>query len=190
MKTKFIGLFLVLFTVAAYAQQEAQYTQYMYNTSVINPAYTGSREALTIFGLHRTQWAGLEGAPTTNNISISSPVGRNVGLGLTVVNDKIGPADENNFAVDFAYGFNISENYKLSFGLKASLSSISDVLYINTAEAPLSFAFTAFFRMYSLRSKCGLSLLARSISPRSTNHGMSGSWIASDGSASSLICGL
>jgi type IX secretion system PorP/SprF family membrane protein len=120
MKTKFIVVLFLLFATISFAQQDAQYTQYMYNTSVINPAYAGSRETLSIFGLHRTQWVGLEGAPSTNNFSINSPIGRNVGLGLTVVNDKIGPADENNFAVDFSYGFNISENYKLSFGIKGS----------------------------------------------------------------------
>ncbi|MCF6130180.1 type IX secretion system membrane protein PorP/SprF [Flavobacterium sp. AS60] len=125
MKTKFTGLFLVFFTVVAFAQQEGQYTQYMYNTSVINPAYTGSREALSIFGLHRTQWVGLEGAPSTNNIAISSPIGKNVALGLSVVNDKIGPSDENNFAIDFSYGFPISENYKLSFGLKGSANILN-----------------------------------------------------------------
>ncbi len=125
MKTKFTGLFLVFFTIVAFAQQEGQYTQYMYNTSVINPAYTGSREALSIFGLHRTQWVGLEGAPSSNNIAISSPVGKNVALGLSVVNDKIGPSDENNFAIDFSYGFPISENYKLSFGLKGSANILN-----------------------------------------------------------------
>ena len=125
MKTKFIGLFLVFFTAVTFAQQDAQYTQYMYNTSIVNPAYAGSRETLSIFGLHRTQWAGLEGAPSTNNFSVNSPVGKNVGLGLTIVNDKIGPSDENNFAVDFSYGFNVSESYKLSFGLKGSANILN-----------------------------------------------------------------
>jgi type IX secretion system PorP/SprF family membrane protein len=125
MKTKFTGLFLVFFTIVAFAQQEGQYTHYMYNTSVINPAYTGSREALSIFGLHRTQWVGLEGAPSTNNLAISSPISKNVALGLSVVNDKIGPSNENNFAIDFSYGFPISENYKLSFGLKGSANILN-----------------------------------------------------------------
>lgn len=115
----------MFFTIVAFAQQEGQYTQYMYNTSVINPAYTGSREALSIFGLHRTQWVGLEGAPSTNNLAISSPLGKNVAMGLSVVNDKIGPADENNFAIDFSYGFPVSENYKLSFGLKGSANILN-----------------------------------------------------------------
>ncbi|MFM2265185.1 MAG: hypothetical protein RLZ77_605 [Bacteroidota bacterium] len=125
MKTKFIGLFLVFFTSVIYAQQDAQYTQYMYNTSAINPAYTGSRDALSIFGLHRSQWVGLEGAPTTNNIAVSSPVGKNVSLGLSIISDKIGPSNENNFAVDFAYGFDVSENYKLALGVKASANMLN-----------------------------------------------------------------
>jgi type IX secretion system PorP/SprF family membrane protein len=125
MKTKFIGILFVFFTSISFAQQDAQYTQYMYNTSIINPAYAGSRETLSVFGLHRSQWVGIEGAPSTNNFSINSPIGRNVGLGLTVVNDKIGPADENNFAVDFAYRFNISENYQLSFGIKGSANILN-----------------------------------------------------------------
>lgn len=125
MKTKFIGLFLTLITSVIYAQQDAQYTQYMYNTSAINPAYTGSRDALSIFGLHRSQWVGLEGAPTTNNIAISSPVGKKVALGLSIISDKIGPSNENNFAVDFSYGFDVSENYKLAFGLKGSANVLN-----------------------------------------------------------------
>lgn len=126
MKTKFIGLILVLLSGISYAQQDAQYTQYMYNTIVVNPAYAGSREAMSIFALHRTQWVGLDGAPVTNNFSIHTPInGSNVGLGLSVVNDKIGPSDENNIAVDFSYTIHTSDRYKLSFGLKASANLLN-----------------------------------------------------------------
>jgi len=126
MKTKFIGLILVLLSGIGYAQQDAQYTQYMYNTIIVNPAYAGSREAMSIFALHRTQWVGLDGAPVTNNISIHTPInGSNVGLGLSVINDKIGPSDENNIAVDFSYSIRTSERYKLSFGLKASANLLN-----------------------------------------------------------------
>lgn len=126
MKTKFIGLILVLVSGISYAQQDAQYTQYMYNTIVINPAYAGSRETMSIFALHRTQWVGLDGAPVTNNFSIHTPInGSNVGLGLSVVNDKIGPSDENNIAIDFSYSIRTSERYKLSFGLKASANLLN-----------------------------------------------------------------
>ncbi len=126
MKTKFIGLILVLLSGISYAQQDSQYTQYMYNTIVVNPAYAGSREAMSIFALHRTQWVGLDGAPVTNNFSIHTPInGSNVGLGLSVVNDRIGPSDENNIAVDFSYSIHTSDRYKLSFGLKASANLLN-----------------------------------------------------------------
>ncbi len=126
MKTKLIGLILVLVSSISYAQQDAQYTQYMYNTILVNPAYAGSRETMSIFALHRTQWVGLDGAPVTNNFSVHTPInGSNVGLGLSVVNDRIGPSDENNIAVDFSYSINTSERYKLSFGLKASANLLN-----------------------------------------------------------------
>ena len=126
MKTKIIGLILVLLSGVSHAQQDAQFTQYMYNTIVINPAYAGSRETMSIFALHRTQWIGLDGAPVTNNFSIHTPINEsNVGLGLSIVNDKIGPSDENNIAVDFSYSINTSERYKLSFGLKASVNLLN-----------------------------------------------------------------
>lgn len=93
----------------------------MYNTVNINPAYAGSRDALSIFLLHRTQWVGLDGAPVTNNASVHTPIGdSNFGAGLSFVNDRIGPTNENTISADLAYFIQISENYKLSVGLKGS----------------------------------------------------------------------
>ena len=104
-----------------YSQQDSQYTQYMYNTPLVNPAYAGSRETITAFLLHRNQWVGLDGAPVTNNFSINMPVGdSNFGVGLNFVNDKIGPVNENEISADLAYFIQISENYKLSLGLKGT----------------------------------------------------------------------
>ena len=103
------------------AQQDAQYTQYMYNTININPAYAGSRGVMSIFGLHRTQWVGLEGAPTTNAFSLNTPINNsNLGVGLSFVNDKIGPTNDNTISADASYTVQMSETYKLSFGVKAS----------------------------------------------------------------------
>jgi len=111
----------MLLSGISYAQQDAQYTQYMYNTVVVNPAYAGSRQAMSVFALHRTQWVGLEGAPVTNTFSLHTPLrNTNLGLGLSIVNDKIGPSTENNIAVDFSYTIPMSDKYKLSFGLNAS----------------------------------------------------------------------
>jgi type IX secretion system PorP/SprF family membrane protein len=121
MRTRILFFVLLFTSVVSYAQQDAQFTQYMYNTININPAYAGSRGTLSVFGLHRTQWVGLDGAPKTNTFSINTPLnGTNIGLGLSFINDKIGPANENNIAADFSYSIPTSEEYKLSFGLKAT----------------------------------------------------------------------
>jgi len=111
------------------AQQDAQYTQYMYNTVSVNPGYAGSRGHLTIGALHRSQWVGLDGAPTTQTFNIHSPIGyRGVGLGLSVVNDKIGPTSETNFDIDFSYTIYTSDEGRLSFGLKAG-ANLLDVKF-------------------------------------------------------------
>src|SRR6476660_7661657 len=92
MKTNILLLALLFTGFVSYAQQDAQFTQYMYNTININPAYAGSRGALSIFGLYRTQWVGLDGAPETSSFSVNTPTGNeNVGIGLSLINDKIGP---------------------------------------------------------------------------------------------------
>ena len=126
MRTTIKTVLLLLISGFSYAQQDAQFTQYMYNTISINPAYAGSRETLSIFALHRSQWVGLEGAPQTNNISVNTLIkDTNVGIGVSIVNDKIGPSDENNIAVDFSYTVPTSEVFKLSFGLKASANLLN-----------------------------------------------------------------
>ncbi len=103
------------------AQQDAQYTQYMYNTLAVNPAYAGSRGVLSIAALHRSQWIGLDGAPTTQTLNIHTPVSNSVGMGLSVVNDEIGngTSQETYFDAVFSYSIKMEEGRKLSFGLKA-----------------------------------------------------------------------
>ena len=106
---------------SGFAQQDAQYTQYMYNTINVNPAYAGSRGVMSIFGLHRTQWVGLDGAPVTNAVSINTPLNNsNLGLGVSLVNDRIGPTTENQFSADLSYTIQTNDTYKLSFGIKAT----------------------------------------------------------------------
>ena len=106
---------------AGFAQQDAQYTQYMYNTININPAYAGSRGVMSVFGLHRTQWVGLDGAPTTNTFSLNTPISNsNLGVGFSLVNDRIGPTSDNTISADISYTIPMNEVYKLSFGVKAS----------------------------------------------------------------------
>lgn len=121
MKNQYIILVLFFAQFACFAQQDSQYTQYMYNTVNVNPAYAGSRDSFTVFLLHRNQWVGLDGAPVTNNVSLNTPLGdSNFGIGLSFVNDRIGPVDENTISADLAYFIQISQNYKLSVGLKGT----------------------------------------------------------------------
>lgn len=129
-KIGIILLFALFFqTHTMLSQQDAQYTQYMYNTVSVNPAYAGSRGHMSIAALHRSQWLGLEGAPTTQTLNVHTPIGyRGLGLGLSVVSDKIGPTSETNLDVDFSYTLQTSREGKLSFGLKAS-ANLLDVRF-------------------------------------------------------------
>ncbi|MBD3862571.1 PorP/SprF family type IX secretion system membrane protein [Olleya marilimosa] len=133
MKNKILILIAVIssfYVTELSAQQDAQYTQYMYNTLSINPAYAGSRDGLSALLLYRTQWVGLDGAPDTGTFNIHSPFGdeQNVGLGLSVVNDRIGPTQETYFDVSFSYSINTSEDGRLSFGLNGG-GSLLDIKY-------------------------------------------------------------
>ena len=119
-----VGLlvFLNFIITDSFAQQDAQYTQYMYNTISVNPAYAGSRGVTSIIGLHRSQWVGIDGAPRTQTLSATTPLGpkNRIGLGFSAVNDAIGPTNETFFGIDFAYIIPMSDEANLSFGLKAS----------------------------------------------------------------------
>lgn len=119
------------------AQQDPQYTQYMYNTQVVNPAYAGSREALSFGLLYRTQWVGFEGAPKTGTFTVNSPIGSldNMGLGLSIVRDELGPSIESNVNIDYSYSINTSDDAKVSFGLKAGLDILDvDFTKLNIAD--------------------------------------------------------
>lgn len=114
-----ISIFLLLIGYSAFAQQDPQFTQYIYNTVAINPAYAGNRGMLSAVGLHRSQWVGLDGAPETQSLSVHSPIGLGkLGLGVSIVNDKLGPSSETYFNGDISYTIETGYNSKLSFGLK------------------------------------------------------------------------
>ena len=101
------------------AQQDPHYTQYMYNMNVMNPAYAGSKENLSLGLLYRQQWVNIDGSPKTATLSAHGPVGKNVGLGLSVISDKIGPVEENNIYADFSYTLNLGGDHRLAMGIKA-----------------------------------------------------------------------
>ena len=137
MRTKIFLILLIFTSFVNFAQQDAQYTQYMYNTITINPAYAGSRGAFSIFAMHRTQWVGLDGAPVTNVASINTPLNNsNLGLGVSFINDKIGPTNKNSISADLSYTIPTSENYKLSFGMKATANLFNlDITKLNPVVA-------------------------------------------------------
>lgn len=122
MKIKYIPILGALLLLAAQdmsAQQDPQYTQYMYNMNVLNPAYAGSKENLSVGALYRDQWSGLEGAPQTFTFNAHAPLGNGLGLGISGINDQIGPVEQTNVFADISYTLNLGKSSKLAFGIKA-----------------------------------------------------------------------
>ena len=117
-----LGLSAVALLVSerATAQQDPMFTQYLQNPLTVNPAYAGSTDALTVVALSRIQWAGFNGAPRTNNLSIHSPIqDRNIGVGLNIINDNTGPVSQTGFFADASYKLQFAPNASLILGLRA-----------------------------------------------------------------------
>lgn len=122
----------------SHAQQDPQYTQYMYNQNIINPAYAGTNDLLTVTSLYRQQWSGVNGAPETFTLSGSSPIGNNVGVGLSFISDQIGPVKEQNIYGDFSYRLKVGKTTTLALGLKAGVTfhdvSLNSVVTIDPTD--------------------------------------------------------
>ncbi len=102
------------------AQQDPSFTQYMFNTMTINPAYAGTRNVLSANLLYRTQWIGIEGAPETQTLSLHSPIrDGQMGLGLNIIHDQIGPATTTSFNGNYSYIIPIDRFTNLSLGVSA-----------------------------------------------------------------------
>lgn len=131
MKTSFfitvaLILGLLFFPDKVSAQQDAMYTQYMYNMNILNPAYAGSKTGtLSISLLGRSQWVGVPGSPQTATLSVHSPITKRMGLGLSVLADKIGPIDEQFVFADYSYTIPVGYYDNLAFGVKAGVSLLS-----------------------------------------------------------------
>lgn len=165
-----IGIYLFL-VASVVAQQEPQYTQYMYNPTVINPAYTGSQGYASAFGLNRIQWVGIEGAPQTANIAYQHPFQtKNMAIGFNMVNDRIGPTNLNYLNVDFAYTLLFKNSTRLAMGLKSGIELLSidytrlsiynpeDPLFQNSLVNQLSPNFGAGIYYYSKKWYVGASI--------------------------------
>jgi len=127
MKAAFIFTFLFLLSLCIKAQQDAQFTQYVFNGIHINPAYSGYKEDFFIQSFYRTQWEGVKGAPKTFTVSADAAFSEgNVGLGLVVTNDKIGAQRYLTTFVNYAYRLRVSsdETSRLAFGLGAGFAQL------------------------------------------------------------------
>jgi type IX secretion system PorP/SprF family membrane protein len=110
---------VLLLAFQMHGQQDPQYTQYMYNMNIINPAYAGSRDGLSFGLLYRNQWSNIEGAPETSTFFGHAPIGNNLGIGLSAISDQIGPVRETNVYADVSYTLKLGGEHRLAFGVKA-----------------------------------------------------------------------
>lgn len=121
-------LILCLFTliaVSSFAQQDPMYTLYMNDPILINPAYAGTRGNLSLNGVFRKQWVGMEWQPTTTSITLNAPFWNyKVGVGFSFMNDKIGPMQQTGLYLDYAYHLRFNKNRNLSLGLKAGFTNV------------------------------------------------------------------
>jgi len=117
--TRILFFLAIIYSCYIQGQQTPEYSQYLYNTTSVNPAYTGSKGYWSILGMHRSQWIGVNGSPTTQNLSVDGPVTNTVGLGFNLTNDALGPVNELFTNINFSYSLKVdNEGKKLSFGLK------------------------------------------------------------------------
>jgi len=148
------------------AQQAPHYTQYMYNMQVINPAYVGARSDLTVGLLGRSQWVGVDGAPKTMTFALNGRAFDGVGIGFSVISDKIGLAKSTDVNIDLSYTIITSEHSRLSLGLKGGMAFYSnnleqgitpdDDIYASTTGAYPNIGMGAYF--YTQRFYAGLSI--------------------------------
>ena len=132
-----IFIVFLLLTIGLRAQQSVQYTQYMYTPSLINPAYTGLNGELQVSLLHRSQWVGVPGAPSSQTLLVTSPLTSRVGIGFGIVRDQIGPANETNASLDISYFLQLNDDdLKLSFGMKGGVQLLNVDFSKLTTKSP------------------------------------------------------
>lgn len=122
-----VGSFIYLTGICcATAQQDPQFSQYTFNTSIVNAAYAGQRDAISTTGLYRSQWMNIEGAPETLTFGVHSPINRKIGIGLNAVSDRLGPIESLNINGNFSYTIKLSHftTRELSFGVNAGIKTL------------------------------------------------------------------
>jgi type IX secretion system PorP/SprF family membrane protein len=168
---KLIYILILFFSLKVFPQQDEHYTQYMYNTISINPAYAGSRDVLSCIILHRSQWLGFDNGPKTTSLSMHTPTkNRNLGLGLNILNDSHGNVALTSVDLPISYTIFLKEDLKLSFGVSLGLNSFkqdfskldvydsSDLNFNNENYNSLSFKFGTGVLLKSNHFYLGLSV--------------------------------
>jgi type IX secretion system PorP/SprF family membrane protein len=145
-KSSIFFTFLLTASMQVFAQQDALFSQYMFNMMLVNPAYTGSRDVISLNALYRKQWVSVPGAPETMTFSADSPLkNEKMGVGLTVFNDRIGIVNNTGFYANYAYRVRLSNNSTLSAGISAGLTNyradLGSVLLTNEVGATPDVAF-------------------------------------------------
>jgi len=138
-----LGALALFLGNGASAQQAAMFTQYLQNPLVVNPAYAGSTDALSVVALSRLQWTGFKGAPVTNSLLLHSPIkDKDIGVGFNIVNDKIGITNQTDMYASISYKVLLNDNSALRLGLRAGGSifgaSLADINTVATED--LAFA--------------------------------------------------
>ena len=161
----FLSILGLISASVVFGQQDPQYTQYMYNMNILNPAYAGSNGVASLGVLGRTQWVGLPGAPKTVTIAGHAPLGNSLGIGFSIIHDEIGPVKENNIYVDLSYTLKVTSVGRLAFGFKAgaSLVDVKELLSVdvdpdNVAVNRNSPNIGAGFYYYAKKFYLGLSI--------------------------------
>ncbi len=120
---KIILFAALLAGTSVFAQQDPNYTFYRYNMNLINPAFAGADETTRLGANVRSQWANIEGAPETQSLVFGIPMGKNVGLGASIINDKTFIERQTSLAIDFSYKLKLNDTHDIYFGLKAGFNS-------------------------------------------------------------------
>ena len=116
---------LLLMATSGFAQQNAQYNQYIFNALIINPAYAGTKEIINVNAIYSTQWTGFNGSPTTQTLSIDGPASEKVGVGFHLINDNLGAQSQQGLFGSYSYKVKLNDKYKLSMGLAIGASYFS-----------------------------------------------------------------
>lgn len=134
---KYIIAFNLLVSVLVFSQSDPKLSIFSYNPLQYNPAYAGSFNGLSVTGIYSSQWVGFEGAPKTIFFSAhSNVIQREIGVGVNITSDKLGPVQENQIVSNFAYNIYLNDDLNLNFGLKAGLNNFNLDYRLLTIENP------------------------------------------------------